>query len=142
MVIADSYKVTVTTAAPTTELVLKADVKICDNVEIFDNSRTCDVETLSISTSTTHMNVLQQLHCRKHKVYGDGNCLYYAVAHQAGYIEHSSHGNIFVGKQLRMLALITMQKYPGVRTEAGLSQHQWEQKKLCIPQPSKWGLGR
>ena len=29
-----------------------------------------------------------------------------------------------------------MQKYPGVRTEDGLSQHQWEQKKLCILQPS------
>lgn len=64
--------------------------------------------------------------------------MYYAVAHQAGYIEHSSCGNDLVGKQLRMLALIVMQKYPGVRTEDGLSQRQWEQKKLCILQPSEW----
>lgn len=83
--------------------------------------------------------MLQQLNYRQHKVYGDGNCLYYAVAHQAGYTEHSSHGDNFVGKQLRMLALTVMQKYPGVRTEDGLSQHQWEQKKLCILQPSEWG---
>ena len=38
-----------------------------------------------------------------------------------------------------MLALTTMQKYPGVRIEHGLSQHQWEQKKSCILQPSDWG---
>ena len=66
--------------------------------------------------------------------------MYYAVAHQAGYTEHSSHGDNFIGKQLRMLALTVIQKYPGVRTEDGLSsQHQWEQKKLCILQPSEWG---
>ena len=67
--------------------------------------------------------------------------MYYAVAYQAGYLEHSSHGDNFVGKQLRMLALIIMQKYPDVRTEDGIniSQHQWEQRKLCILQPSEWG---
>ena len=59
--------------------------------------------------------------------------------HQAGYIEYSSHGDNFVGKQLRMLALTVMQKSPGVRTEDGLSQRQWEQKKLYILQPSEWG---
>ena len=112
-----------------------------NNVEIVENSETYDdIEILNISTvhrPITHLNVLQQLNYRQHKVYGDGNCLYYAVAHQAGYIEHSSHGDNFVGKQLRMLALTVMQKYPGVRTEDGLSQRQWEQKKLCILQPSE-----
>ena len=38
-----------------------------------------------------------------------------------------------------MLALTVMQKSPGVRIEDGLSQHQCEQKKLCILQPSEWG---
>ena len=118
MIITDNYEVARLTAAPTAELALKADVKIydnaevcdnCDDVEIVDNSETCDdVEILGITTvhrPIVHVNVLQQLNYRQHKVYGDGNYLYYAVAHQAGYTEHSSHGDNFVGKQLRMLAL-------------------------------------
>ena len=122
---ADSYEVTRTTAAATAELGLKqAEVKSHDNVEgcdsckdvIVNNSETSnDVEILSISTvhrSTTlgHKNVLQQLNCRLHKVYGNRNCQYYAVAHRAGHIKNSSHGDVSIGKQLRMLALITMEK--------------------------------
>jgi len=38
-----------------------------------------------------------------------------------------------------MLALMTMQKCPGVYIEDGVSQHQWEQKKQRILQPSHWG---
>ena len=82
--------------------------------------------------------MLQQLNCRQHKVYGDGNCLYYPVAHHARYIKHSSHEDKFVGEQLKLLAIIIMQKYQSVQTEDGISQHQWEQKKLCILQPSEW----
>jgi len=32
-----------------------------------------------------------------------------------------------------------MQQHPGVRVEDGLSQHQWEQKKSIILQPTEWG---
>ena len=105
---------------------------VCDDVEIL-----C-VSTVNKPTPPT--NVLQQLNCAPHIVYGDGNCLYYAIAHQAGYIEPSSHGESSVGQQLRMLALICMQKYPDVRTEEGMSQQQWEQKKLQVLQPTEWGV--
>jgi len=72
-------------------------------------------------------------------VSGDGNCLYYATAHRAGYIESSLHGDKSVGQQLRMLTLITTQKYSGMRTEEGLSQQQWEAKKLRVLQTTEWG---
>jgi len=85
-----------------------------------------------------HTNVLQQLNCRKHEVSGDENCLYYAVAHQAGFIERFFGGNIGNANQLRILALITMQQHPGVHAEDRLSQHQWEQKKSIIFQPTEW----
>ena len=32
-----------------------------------------------------------------------------------------------------------MHKYPDVRLEDGISQYQWEQKKLHIIQPYEWG---
>ena len=38
-----------------------------------------------------------------------------------------------------MLALLCMHKYPDVRLEDGISQYQWEQKKLRIIQPYEWG---
>ena len=38
-----------------------------------------------------------------------------------------------------MLALLCMHKYPDVRLEDGISQCQWEQKKLRIVQPNEWG---
>ena len=107
-----------------------------------DKDKCKDVEILCSSTvnrPTSCTDLLQQLNCTRHRVIGDGNCLYYAVAHQAGYIGHSSHGDTSVGKQLRTLALICMQNYPGVRTEEGMSQHQWEQKKLYILDQNEWG---
>ena len=101
-----------------------------------------EVEFLCVSTVSRPqppINILQQLHCTPHTVCGDGNCLYYSIAHQAGYIEPSSRGDKCVGQQLRMLTLITMQKYPDVRTEEGLSQQQWETKKLRVLQATEWG---
>lgn len=144
------------TVALTTEHCLKADdTGICSSCEssiVLDHSKTSDVEKIyetcheveilgasTIYGQTSHIDVLQKLNCRRHNIIGDGNCLYYAVAHQAGYIELSSHGDPSVGQQLRMLALITMEKYPDIRTEDGLSQQQWEQKKLQTLQPRKWG---
>ena len=101
-----------------------------------------DVEILSVSLvrrqSPLPTNVLQQLNRTQHTVFGDGNCLYYAIAHRAGYIDPISHGDSSVGQQLRMLALIIMQKYPDVRIEEGLSQPQWEKKKMAILQSSEW----
>ena len=59
--------------------------------------------------------LLQQLHYALHKVTGDGNCLYHAIAHQAGFMKPNCHGDTSVAKQLRILALHYMQKYPDVR---------------------------
>jgi len=155
VIIADSCEAS-RSAVLITEIVVNAQscdsIEICDNVKMVDKSKAsddtevkivenpenCDVEILSVTTVgklPSHINVMQKLQCRKHAVSGDGNCLYYAVAHQAGFVEHFSHG----GLQLRMLALTTMQKHPGVRLEDGLSQHQWEQKKLSILKSSEWG---
>ena len=60
VIIADNYEVARISEAPTTELVLKVDARICDyaeiydncnNVEIVDNPETCDgVEVLNIPT--------------------------------------------------------------------------------------------
>jgi len=94
-------------------------------IKIVGNTEACDdVEVLSISivhNLALHMNILQQLNYKKHDVHSDGNCLYYAVAHQAGYIAPSAHGDIFIGQQMRMLVLMTIQKHPGVRIEDKLS---------------------
>ena len=123
----------------TTEIVLNT--QLCgsnDKVKVFDDSKACDDDEIKIIGHSKnynpplHVNVLQKLNYRKHEVIGDGNCLYYSVAHQAGFIGRLSRGDICIAKQLRMLALITMQKHPSVRIEDGLSQHQWEQKKLRI----------
>ena len=38
-----------------------------------------------------------------------------------------------------MLALLCVHKYPNVQLEDGISQSQWEQKKLRIIQPNEWG---
>ena len=74
--------------------------EVCDDVEIL---------CATVSRPPPPMNVLQQLRHTPHSVYGDGNCLYYAIAHQAGYVEPSSHGDRSVSQLLQMLALICMQ---------------------------------
>ena len=83
-------------------------------------------------------NVLEKLHYMQHKVYGDGDCLYHAIAHQAGFIKPNSHGDPLVAKQLRILASQCMQEYPDVRLEDGATKVQWEMRKTGILQ-SEWG---
>ena len=49
----------------------------------YGKSEDCEILHISTVTQPTQCtNLLQQLKCRRHKVNGDGNCLYYAVAHQ------------------------------------------------------------
>ena len=81
---------------------------------------------MSVSTVNRPSIDLQQLDCVHHTVDGDGNCLFYAIAHQAGLIEQGCHGDPSVADQLRTLALICMQKYPDVRIEDGLTLCQRE----------------
>ena len=64
------------------------------------------------------------------KVDGDGNCLYHAIAHQAGFIEQSCHEDTLVAKMLRILALHFMQNYPDVCIEDGTTQLQWGRKRF------------
>ena len=98
-----------------------------------------DIQLLSVSAVNRPSIGLQQLGCVRHTVDGDGNCLFYAIAHQAGLIEQGCHGDHSVADQLRTLALICMQKYPDVRVEDGMTLCQWEQKKLHIVQCAQWG---
>ena len=107
-----------------------------------ENDDSEDVAIVCVSTVRRPLpppNLLQLLHHVQHKVYGDGNCLYHAIAHQAGFIEQNCHGDISVAKQLRILALHSMYKYPDVRTEDGSTLQQWEEKKMCILQSAEWG---
>ena len=99
-----------------------------------------DIQLLSISPdSRPSIDLFQQLGCVRHPVNGDGNCLYNSIAHQAGLIEPDCHGDTSIAIQLRTLALICMQKYPGVRLEDGTTPQQWEQKKLRILHQGEWG---
>ena len=99
-----------------------------------------DIQLLSISPdSRPSIDLFQQLGCVRHPVNGDGNCLYYSIAHQAGLIEPDCHGDTSIVIQLRTVALICMQKYPGVRLEDGMTPQQWEQKKLRILHQGEWG---
>ena len=84
-------------------------------------------------------NVLQKLCLRRHTVNGDGNCLYHAIAHQAGFIDRDCHGDTVIANQLRVMALNCMHQYPAVRQEDGIGVIQWERKKMKILQPNEWG---
>jgi len=100
-----------------------------------------DIQILSskqISSLSLH-SVMQQLHVTKHMIKGDGSCLYHAVAHQAGFISSSCKGDETISLYLRKVAVDTMSKYPSVRSEDGLSELQWIQRKLDIRKPHIWG---
>lgn len=98
-----------------------------------------EVQLLSVSSVSRPSIRLEQLGCVHHTVNGDGNCLFYAIAHQAGFIGQDCRGDLFVADQLRTLALISMQKYPEIHVEEGMTVHQWDQKKLQIVQSAHWG---
>ena len=91
-----------------------------------------DVQLLSVSAINIPSVDLQQLGYVRHTVYGDGNCLFHAIAHQEGLIKQGCHGDQSVADQLRALALICMQKYPDIRIEDGMTLSQWEQKSFIL----------
>ena len=76
---------------------------------------------------------------QKHAVRGDGNCLYYAIAHQAGLIPSSSDGDKAVCRHLRHLAFLTMLNYPTIQSEGSLSPADWMNKQQRVLQDNEWG---
>ena len=89
----------------------------------------CDEDVQILFISTHHQGQILQLQSIRHKIDGDGKCLYYADAHQAGFIIRTYHGDGSISQQLQMLAILCMHKYADVRLEDGISQWQWGQKK-------------
>ena len=82
--------------------------------------------------------LLQQLHYALHKVTGDGNCLYHAITHQAGFIKPNCYGDTSVVKQLRILALHCMRKYPDVHRGWNYTASVGG-KKVRILHSTEWG---
>ena len=97
------------------------------------------VDVSKVNRPSLPPSLLHQMHFARHKVNGDGNCLYHSIAHQAGFIKFDCHGDTYVAQQLRSLALNCMHKYPDVRLEEGITLAQWEKKKANILQPNEWG---
>ena len=83
--------------------------------------------------------VLQQLSLQKHSVYGDGSCLYHAIAHQAGFVDSSSRGCRIISRHLRQMVVKVMSDNPAVRLEDGLSTTQWLERQQAILNPAEWG---
>ena len=102
---------------------------------------TDDIKITSITkhNSSPLSSVLQLLNFKKHSVYGDGSCLYHAIAHQAGFINGNSKGCTIISKHLRQMVLKVMTDYPAVRLEDGLSTIQWLERKKAVLDPTEWG---
>ena len=83
--------------------------------------------------------ILLHLKLQKHAVRADGNCLYYAIAHQAGLIPPSSDGDKAVCRHLRHLAFLTMLNYPTIQSEGSLSPVDWTNKQQRVLQDNEWG---
>jgi len=98
-----------------------------------------EVQLLSVSSVSSPSICLETFGCVRHTVDGDRNCLFYAVAHQAGLIGQNCRRDFSVANQLRTLALVCMQKYPDVCMEDGMTIHQWDQQKLDIVRSAQWG---
>lgn len=99
---------------------------------------TADIEITSshMEKSLTLDQLLQELKCKCHYIKnGDGSCFYHTVAHQAGLIDKTSKGNIFISGQLRQLVVNMMTKHPGIGEVDGLSLVQWFQKMVLVPNP-------
>ena len=58
--------------------------------------------------------LLDHLMLKRHSVKGNGNCLYHAVAHQAGLITASNTGDEEISRQLQHLVVLKMLNYPVV----------------------------
>ena len=82
--------------------------------------------------------VLLLISVKKHKVKGDGNCLYHSIAHQAGLVCQASKGDEHVSQQLRKIAQSMMWKHPDVQKESGLTVIQWQQKRQDIVKTNTW----
>ena len=89
--------------------------------------------------SQSWSQVMKHLGLRRHAVRGDGSCMHHAVAHQAGLIEATGHGDVSVSAQLRQLAVVAMRQHPGIREEDGLNLAQWQAKEALIQYPAHWG---
>ena len=87
----------------------------------------------------TFKSILLHLKLQKHPVRGDGNCLYHAIAHQAGLIPSSSSGDETVCRHLRHLTFLTMLNYPAIQSEGFFSQGEWMEKQQTILQDNEWG---
>ena len=74
-----------------------------------------------------------------HPVFGDGSCLYHAVAHQAGLIPQASRGERAASTRLRQLVRTVMDRHPQIRQEDGMSEASWEEKKEIVTRPASWG---
>jgi len=75
-----------------------------------DVSIVCDS---TVSNPPPSSNVLEKLHYMQHKVYGDGNCLYHAIAHQAGCIKQNCYGDTFKNFSFTMCAGISRCSFRG-----------------------------
>ena len=80
--------------------------------------------------------VLQNLSLRVHRVAGDGNCLFHAIAHQCGRKESKA-----TAVELRHLCATVMEKYPHIQREDGLSDEQWIKRKDVVQDKKRrvWG---
>jgi len=72
-------------------------------------------------------------------VKGDGNCLYHAIAHQAGLITSSSTGDEAVSNHLKRLTLLAMLNYPAIQLECSLYDQNWQTKQQQVIATSEWG---
>ena len=79
-----------------------------------------------------YKGVLKHLQLKRHVVKGDGSCLYYAIAHQAGLIASSSTGDEVVNNHLRRLTLLTMLNYPAIQLKCSLSDQDWQAKQQQV----------
>ena len=105
----------------------------CDDLQLFA------AYSKSSPAFQTMKSVLQHLKLQKHVVRGDGNCLYHAVAHQAGLIPSSSSGDEAVCRHLRHLTFLTMLNYPTIQAKGSLSQVDWMDKQQAVLQDNEWG---
>ena len=102
---------------------------------------TDDIKITSVTkrNSLPLSSVFQLLNLKKHSVYGDGSCLYHAIAHQAGFIDSNSKGCTTISKHLRQMVFKVMTDYPAVQLEDGLSIIQWLERKQAVLDPTEWG---